>query len=153
MAACGRRYGDAMPHIQLRALSDDDRDAAYAAFRDSTSTWPHLALDDRADFDRWVEGASGDVHGIIEGDTVVGIAAAVDVDGDREILLAVSPTAGDEAATEALRLLTVREPERPLYACVAANDDPSHAMLARLGFVEHGRDGTDIVYVLPPTLE
>jgi len=84
---------------------------------------------------------------------VVGIAAALDVDGDREILLAVAPDTEGDTSTEALRLLTAREADRPLYACVAASDDPSHDVLARIGFVEHRRDGGDVVYVLPPTLE
>jgi len=142
-----------MPHIELRDLRDEDRDAAFAAFRDSTSTWSRVSIDDRASFDRWVDGEDTSVHAIVEDAAIVGVAAALDVDDDREILLAVSPHAGDDAATEALRLLTVREPERPLYACVSVDDDPSHAVLARLGFVEHERDGADIVYVLPPTLE
>jgi len=90
---------------------------------------------------------------IVDGDEVAGLAVTLDVDGEREALLAVSPETSRESATEALRLLTLAEPERPLYACVAADDDPSHDTLARLGFVEHGRDGADIVYVLPPTLE
>lgn len=84
---------------------------------------------------------------------MVGLAAAMTVDGDREIFLAVAPDASGDASTEALRLLTAREAERPLYACVAASDEPSHDVLARIGFVEHQRDGDDVVYVLPPTLE
>jgi len=141
-----------MARIDLRELNDDDRDAAFAAVRDSASSWPRATLDDRAAFDAWVDQDRVTVRTVAADDAVVGLAAALDVDGDREILLAVSPDAA-EVATEALRLLTVLEPERPLYACVAADDDPSHAVLARLGFVEHTRDDDDIVYVLPPTLE
>lgn len=142
-----------MAHIELRDLTTDDQDAAYAAYHVSASSWPHVVLDDREAFDAWAHARGDDVQAIVEDGVVVGVAAVIDVAGDREILLAVSPDAGDDAATEALRLLTAREAERPLYACIAAEDDPSHAVLARIGFVEHGRDGDDIVYVLPPTLE
>lgn len=142
-----------MTRIELRDLRDDDRDAAYAAVRASASTWPRGQVDDRAAFDAWVDADRVTARSIVDGDEVVGLAATLDVDGDREALLAVSPDTSRKSATEALRLLTLAEPERPLYACVAASDDPSHAALARLGFVEHGRDGADIVYVLPPTLE
>ncbi|MDF2992587.1 MAG: acetyltransferase, including N-acetylase of ribosomal protein [Microbacterium sp.] len=142
-----------MAHIDLRELNDDDRDAAFAAVRASASSWPRAALDDRAVFDAWVDEDRVTARTVLADDDVVGMAAALDVDGDREILLAITPDADEDVATEALRLLTVLEPERPLYACVAADDDPSHAVLAALGFVEHTRDEADIVYVLPPTLE
>lgn len=142
-----------MTRIELRDLRDDDRDAAYSALRASASTWPRGQVEDRAAFDAWVDADRVTARTIVDGDEVVGLAATLDVDGDREALLAVSPDTSRESATEALRLLTLAEPERPLYACVAADDDPSHDTLARLGFVEHGRDGADIVYVLPPTLE
>ena len=142
-----------MTRIELRDLRDDDRDAAYAAVRASASSWPRGAVADRAAFDAWVDRPQVTARAIVDGDEVVGLAATLDVDGDREALLAVSPGMSSETATEALHLLTVLEPERPLYACVAADDDPSHAALAHLGFVEHERVGDDIVYVLPPTLE
>lgn len=142
-----------MTRIDLRALNDDDRDAAFAAVRDSASSWPRAALDDRKTFDAWVDGEGVTARSVIADGAVVGLAASLDVDGDREILLAVTPYAASDVATEALRLLTVLEPERPLYACLAADDDPSRAVLAGLGFVEHTRDDDDIVYVLPPTLE
>lgn len=142
-----------MPHIELRPLTDDDRDAAFDAVRDSTSAWPRGVFDGRASFDAWVERSDVEVFSISQDDRVTGVAAAMDVDGDREILLAVSPEADDTAPTEALRQLTVREAERPLYACVSADDEPAHDMLARIGFVEHEHDGADVVYVLPPTLE
>jgi hypothetical protein len=58
----------------------------------------------------------------------------------------------DATTTEALRQLVAREADRPLYVHVAGDHD-AHDELARLGFVEHGRDGDDVVYVLPPTLE
>lgn len=142
-----------MPHIELRALQDDDRDAAFSAARVSGSAWPRGAFDDRGSFDAWIDRDDVVAHSIVEDAAVVGVAAAMDVAGDREILLAVSPDADAEAPTEALRLLTVNEAERPLYACIAASDEPSHDVLARIGFVEHRRDGDDVVYVLPPTLE
>lgn len=142
-----------MPHIGLRELNDDDRDAAFSAARASGSAWPRSVFDDRGSFDDW--SARGDVaaHAITEDETVVGIAAAMDVRGDREILLAVSPDAAADAPTQALQLLTALEAERPLYACVAVVDAPSRDVLARIGFVEHQHDGEDVVYVLPPTLE
>ncbi len=142
-----------MPHIGLRALVDDDRDAAFSAARASASSWPRAVFGDRASFDAWSVRADVVTRAIVEGGTVVGVAAAMDVDGDREILLAVTPAAGEDASTEALRLLTAQEAERPLYACVASDDEPSRAVLARIGFVEDRRDGDDVVYVLPPTLE
>ncbi|MEV7827003.1 GNAT family N-acetyltransferase [Microbacterium enclense] len=142
-----------MPHIELRDLHDDDRDAAFSAARASGSAWPRAAFDDRSSFDAWTARADVVAQAIVEDAGVVGVAAAMDVEGDREILLAVSPDADDDAPTEALRLLTAHEAERPLYACVAASDHPAHDVLARIGFVEHTRDGADVVYVLPPTLE
>jgi hypothetical protein len=142
-----------MPHIGLRRLHDDDRDAAFSAVRISGSAWPRGAFDDRPSFDAWAERDDVVAYTIVEDAAVVGVAAAMDVDGDREILLAVSPDADADASTQALRLLTVREADRPLYACTAASDEPSHDFLARIGFVEHRRDGDDVVYVLPPTLE
>ncbi|MFS0792455.1 hypothetical protein [Microbacterium sp. 1P10AE] len=142
-----------MTRIELRDLSDDDRDAAYRAVRASASTWPRGRVADRAAFDAWVDGEGVTARAIVDGEDVVGLAATLDIDGDREALLAVTPDTSRESATEALRLLTLAEAERPLYACVAADDDPSHDTLAQLGFVEYERDGADIVYVLPPTLE
>ncbi|MDQ1138430.1 hypothetical protein QE410_003229 [Microbacterium sp. SORGH_AS 1204] len=142
-----------MPHIELRDLHDDDRDTAFSAARASGSAWPRAAFDDRPSFDAWAARADVVAQAIVEDAAVVGVAAAMDVEGDREILLAVSPNADADAPTEALRLLTAREAERPLYACVAASDHPAHDVLARIGFVEHARDGADVVYVLPPTLE
>ncbi|MDQ1172304.1 hypothetical protein QE430_000611 [Microbacterium testaceum] len=142
-----------MPHIELRDLAPDTTDAAFEAVRSSSSAWSRARFDDRAAFDAWLADDAVSAHAIVQDDGVVGVAAAMDVDGDREVLLAVSPDADPEAPTEALRMITVHEAERPLYACVAADDEPSHDVLARLGFVEHGRDGADVVYVLPPTLE
>lgn len=142
-----------MTRIELRDLRDQDRDAAYAALRESASAWPRAAVADRAAFDAWIDADTTVARAIVAADAVIGVAATLDIDGDREALIAVTRDAPREAAGEALRLLTGREPERPLYACVAADDDPSHEMLAGLGFVEHARDGDDLVYVLPPTLE
>ncbi|MDQ1074948.1 MULTISPECIES: GNAT family N-acetyltransferase [Microbacterium] len=142
-----------MAHIDLRELTDDDRDAAFAAVRDSASSWPRATIENREAFDAWVAEDRVAARAVVVDGAIVGLAATLDVDDDREILLAVTPDAVEGVATEALRLLTVLEPERPLYACLAADDDPSHAVLAGLGFVEDSRDGDDIVYVLPPTLE
>ncbi len=142
-----------MSPIDLRPLSDGDRDAAYDAVRASSSAWPRGVFDDRASFETWVQRPDVRVYSISQGDRVAGVGAAMDVDGDREILLAIAPDADAEVPTEALRQLTVHETERPLYACVSADDRPAHDMLARIGFVEHERDGADVVYVLPPTLE
>lgn len=142
-----------MAHIDLRELTADDRDAAFAAVRDSASSWPRVTIENREAFDAWVAEDRVAARAVVADGAIVGLAATLDVDDDREILLAVTPDAVEGVATEALRLLTVLEPERPLYACLAADDDPSHAVLAGLGFVEDSRDGDDIVYVLPPTLE
>jgi hypothetical protein len=142
-----------MAHIDLRELTADDRDAAFAAVRDSASSWPRATIENREAFDAWVAEDRVAARAVVADGAIVGLAATLDVDDDREILLAVTPDAVEGVATEALRLLTVLEPERPLYACLAADDDPSHAVLAGLGFVEDSRDGDDIVYVLPPTLE
>jgi hypothetical protein len=142
-----------MPHIELRDLHDDDRVAAFSAVHASGSAWPRAVFDDRPSFDAWTDRADVVALAVVQDAAVVGIAAAMDVEGDREILLAVAPDADGDASTEALRLLTAREAERPLYACIAASDEPSHGLLARIGFVEHRRDGDDVVYVLPPTLE
>ncbi|KTS06374.1 GNAT family N-acetyltransferase [Microbacterium testaceum] len=142
-----------MAHIDLRELTDDDRDAAFDAVRDSASSWPRATIENREAFDAWVAEDRVAARAVVADGAIVGLAATLDVDDDREILLAVTPGAVEGVATEALRLLTVLEPERPLYACLAADDDPSHAVLAGLGFVEDSRDGDDIVYVLPPTLE
>ncbi|MDF2046558.1 GNAT family N-acetyltransferase [Microbacterium sp. Kw_RZR3] len=142
-----------MAHIDLRELTADDRDAAFAAVRDSASSWPRATIENREAFDAWVAEDRVAARAVVADGAIVGVAATLDVDDDREILLAVTPDAVEGVATEALRLLTVLEPERPLYACLAADDDPSHAVLAGLGFVEDSRDGDDIVYVLPPTLE
>ncbi|KTS06910.1 GNAT family N-acetyltransferase [Microbacterium testaceum] len=142
-----------MAHIDLRELTADDRDTAFAAVRDSASSWPRATIENREAFDAWVAEDRVAARAVVADGAIVGLAATLDVDDDREILLAVTPDAVEGVATEALRLLTVLEPERPLYACLAADDDPSHAVLAGLGFVEDSRDGDDIVYVLPPTLE
>ena len=142
-----------MPHIELRELHDDDRDAAFSAIHASASAWQRAAFDDRTSFDAWTDRADVAALVIVRDASVIGLAAAMDVEGDREILLAVAPGADSDASTEALRLLTAREADRPLYACVAASDEPSHDVLARIGFVEQQRDGDDVVYVLPPTLE
>lgn len=142
-----------MPHIELRDLRDEDRDAAFSAARASTSAWPRAVFDDHRSFEDWTSRSDVATHVIVQDAVVVGVAAAMDVDGDREIVLAVSPDADAEASTQALRLLTAREGERPLYACVGVSDQPSHDVLAGIGFVEHRRDGADVVYVLPPTLE
>lgn len=139
--------------MELRDLHDDDRDAAFSAVRASGSAWTRAAFDDRPAFDAWTGRADVAALAIVQDAAVVGLAAALDVDGDREILLAVAPDATGDVSTEALRLLTAREGERPLYACVAASDEPSRDVLARIGFVEHRRDGDDVVWVLPPTLE
>ncbi|WP_457832964.1 hypothetical protein, partial [Staphylococcus aureus] len=84
---------------------------AYAAVRASASTWPRGQVADRAAFDAWVDTDRVTARTIVDGDEVVGLAATLDVDGDREALLAVSPDTSRESATEALRLLTLAEPE------------------------------------------
>ena len=72
-----------MPHIALRALENDDRDAAFSAARASGSAWPRGTFADRLSFDAWADRDDVAAHTIVEDASVVGVAAAMDVEGDR----------------------------------------------------------------------
>ena len=70
-----------------------------------------------------------------------GTAAAFTVDGDREVSFWIARHAwGRGVATEALRLLVSREPERPLFARAAAHNAGSIAVLEKGGFTEVSRN-------------
>jgi len=146
-----------MPRIELRDPTHVDRDAAYPLLRDGSSTWRRARFADRAEFDAWLDEQKDrddvTLHAVVVGGEARGLAAALEVDGEREIVFALTAGVDGESTAEALRLITSREPVRPLYACVAAADDPSHEVLAGIGFVEWKRGDDEIVYVLPPTLE
>lgn len=148
-----------MARIDLRDLHDDDRDAAYTLLREGHASWRRAPAADRDAFDAWLDAQLADDEVTLQVVTrdagMVGLVAVLTVGDDREIVFALSPDADadEDVTTEALRRMTAREPLRPLYACVAASEDPSHAVLAGLGFVESERGDGEIVYVLPPTLE
>lgn len=161
-----------MGHIELRDLDDDDLDAVFDMMREpeavAQAAFTASAPDDRAAFDAWIDRqrTSPDVAVwvVTENGGFAGTAAAFTIDGDREVTYWIARHArGRGVGTAALRLLVAREPERPLYARVAAHNAPSAALLARVGFTEVsrstafapglGREVEEVVYVLPPTLE
>ncbi|MET0813031.1 MAG: GNAT family N-acetyltransferase [Microbacterium sp.] len=161
-----------MGHIELRDIDDDDLDAVFEMMRDAEA----IALasftpddpDDRAAFDAWAarNRAADDVLYLIvtENGGFAGSIAAFTLDGDREVTYWLARHAwGRGIATEALRLLISREPERPLFARVAAHNAGSIAVLEKNGFTEVsrdvafapglGQDTEEIVYVLLPALD
>ncbi|GAA1921372.1 GNAT family N-acetyltransferase [Microbacterium aoyamense] len=161
-----------MGHIELRDIDDDDLDAVFEMMRDAEA----IALasftaddpNDRAAFDAWAarNRAAGDVLYLIVTDNggFAGSIAAFTLDGDREVSYWLARHAwGRGIATEALRLLISREPERPLFARVAAHNTGSIAVLEKNGFTEVsrdvafapglGRDTEEIVYALLPALD
>lgn len=161
-----------MGHIELRDLDDDDLDAVFDMMRepDAVAQAAFTASDpgDRAAFDAWIDrqrtSPEVSLWVVTENGGFAGTAAAFTIDGDREVTYWVAHHArGRGVGTAALRLLVAREPERPLYARVAAHNVPSAALLGRVGFTEVsrstafapgvGREVEEIVYVLPPTLE
>jgi RimJ/RimL family protein N-acetyltransferase len=165
-------YGGSVPHIDLRDVDDDDLDAIFDMMRDprSVAQAAFTAADpaDRVAFDAWIARVRADPDAamwvVTEDGGFAGTAGAYSTDGAREVTYWIAPHAqGRGVGTAALRLLVDREPERPLYARVAAGNAASAAMLARLGFTELsrdtafapglGRDAEEIRFVLPPTLE
>lgn len=166
------RYGGAVSHIELRDLDDDDLDAIFDMMRDPeaialaafTTADPH----DRDAFDGWIarERATDEVvyTVVTEGGGFAGTAAVFSVDGDREVSVWLARHAwGRGVASEALALLVSREPERPLYARVAAHNAAAVAVLEHNGFTEVsrnavfapgvGRDVDEVVYALLPALD
>lgn len=146
-----------MPRIELRDVTDEDRDASFPLLQDGSPTWRRAEFAERAEFDAWIDeqldGGDTTVQAVVVDGTPHGLAAVLTVDDDREIVFALVPGTDASVTGEAVRQLTSREPTRPLYACVSVDDDPVHDVLAGIGFVETERDGGEIVYVLPPTLE
>lgn len=161
-----------MGHIELRDIEEDDLDALFEMMRDPVAV--ALAAftaddpDDRDAFDAWIERqrAASDVLCLIvtEHGGFAGSIAAFTVDGDREVSYWLAQHAwGRGVATEALRLLVSREPDRPLYARVAAHNAASIAVLEKNGFTEVsrgtayapglGRDAEELVYTLVPALD
>ena len=161
-----------MGHIELRELDDDDLDAIYEMMRDRTAVemaaFTAADPDDRRVFDEWIarQRAAPEVatYVVTENGGFAGTAALFSADGDREVTYWIARHAwGRGVATEALRILVSREPERPLFARVAAHNAGSIAVLTKVGFTEVsrdiefapgvGRDVEEIVMVLVPTLE
>ena len=161
-----------MNHIELRDLDEDDLDAVFEMMRDAEA----IALaaftaddpDDRAAFDAWVarnRARDGILSLVVtENGGFAGTIASFTVDGDREVSYWLARHAwGRGIATEALRLLVSREPERPLFARVAAHNAASIAVLEKNGFTEVsrntefapglGRETEEIVYALLPALD
>ena len=159
-----------MGHIDLRDLDDDDLDAIFETMRDrralARAAFAPADPDDRVAFDEWMlrQRTDSDVtlSVITEDGGFAGTAAAFSLEGRREVTAWVAPHAtGRGVGPAALRLLVAREPERPLYARMAAHDEASVALLTKLGFIEvSGSEAfgppsgpTERVYALPPTLE
>jgi RimJ/RimL family protein N-acetyltransferase len=163
---------DRVGHIDLRDLDDDDLDAIFEMMRDRAAVemaaFTAADPDDRGAFDEWIarERAASEVstYVVTENGGFAGTAALFSADGDREVTYWIARHAwGRGVATEALRVLVSREPERPLFARVAAHNAASIAVLAKVGFTEVsrdlefapgvGREIEEIVMVLVPTLE
>jgi RimJ/RimL family protein N-acetyltransferase len=159
-------------HIELRDLDDDDLDAVFEMMRDRAgvemAAFTAADPDDRGVFDEWMArhrtAPEVSMFVVTEDGGFAGTAAVFSVDGDREVTYWIARHAwGRGVATEALRILVSREPERPLFARVAAHNAASIAVLTRVGFTEVsrdvdfapgvGREVEEIVMVLVPTLE
>ena len=161
-----------MSHIELRDIDDDDLDAIFEMMRDADA----IALaaftaddpDDREAFDAWIarnRAADGVLYLVVtENGGFAGSIASFTVDGDREVTYWLARHAwGRGIATEAVRLLISREPERPLFARAAAHNIGSIAVLEKNGFTEVsrntdyapglGREIEEIVFTLLPALD
>ncbi|GAA1955175.1 GNAT family N-acetyltransferase [Microbacterium deminutum] len=161
-----------MGHIELRELDDDDLDAIFEMMRDPESvSMAAFTSDDPADrdkFDAWIarQRVAPDVSYFVvtENGGFAGSAAMFTIDGDREVSYWLARHAwGRGIATEALRLLVAREPERPLFARSAAHNSRSIAVLTKSGFTEVSRnvafapglglEAEEIVFTLVPALD
>lgn len=161
-----------MGHIELRDLDEDDLDAVFEMMRDRAgvemAAFTAADPDDRGVFDEWMTrhrtAPEVSMFVVTEDGGFAGTAAVFSVDGDREVTYWIARHAwGRGVATEALRILVSREPERPLFARVAAHNAASIAVLTKVGFTEvsrdvdfapgMGREVEEIVMVLVPTLE
>ncbi|MGG5260501.1 GNAT family N-acetyltransferase [Phycicoccus avicenniae] len=130
-------------------MRDEDHDALFAFQRDPAAVrmaaFTHRDPDDRAAFEEHqhrVRTAAGIRHRAIERDGVlVGTVAAFTMEGEREVTYWVDPARwGEGIATEALRLLLLEEPERPIHGRVAVHNTGSRRVLERCGFVVVGQD-------------
>lgn len=161
-----------MGHIELRDLDDDDLDAIFEMMRDreavAMAAFTAADPDDREIFDEWMfrhrTAPEVSMFVVTEDGGFAGTAAAFTVEGDREVTYWIARHAwGRGVATEALRILVSREPERPLFARVATHNAASLAVLTKIGFTEVsrdvdfapgvGREVEEIVLVLVPALE
>ncbi|MCU4673771.1 GNAT family N-acetyltransferase [Microbacterium fluvii] len=163
-----------MGHIELRDLDDHDLDAVFemTTDADAVALAAFTADDptDRAAFDAWIarERASRSValHAVTDDGAFVGIAATFAVGDDREATVWIAHEAwGRGVATEALRLLVAGEPERPLFARLAAHDAAAIAAFEHNGFTEvsrslqfapglgHEVEVEEIVFALMPALD
>lgn len=159
-------------HIELRDLDDDDLDAIFEMMRDpegvAMAAFTAEAPDDRDAFDAWIarQRAAADVAYFVvtENGGFAGTAAVFTVDGDRELSFWLARHAwGRGVATEAVRHVISREPERPLFARAAAHNAASIAVLTKVGFTEVsrntdyapglGRETEEIVFTLVPALD
>ena len=161
-----------MSHIELRDIDDDDLDAIFEMMRDADA----IALaaftaddpDDREAFDAWIarnRAADGVLYLVVtENGGFAGSIASFTIDGDREVTYWLARHAwGRGIATEAVRLLISREPERPLFARAAAHNIGSIAVLEKNGFTEVsrntdyapglGREIEEVVFTLLPALD
>jgi len=156
----------------LRDIDDDDLDAIFEMMRDADA----IALaaftaddpDDREAFDAWIarnRAADGVLYLVVtENGGFAGSIASFTIDGDREVTYWLARHAwGRGIATEAVRLLISREPERPLFARAAAHNIGSIAVLEKNGFTEVsrntdyapglGREIEEVVFTLLPALD
>ena len=147
--------------MELRDLGDDDLDAVFEMMRtpDAVDMAAFTAADPS---DREADGVQ--MYVVTENGGFAGTAALFTVDGDREVTFWIAHHAwGRGVASEALRLLISREPERPLFARAAASNTASLAVLAKAGFTEVsrtmsfapalGREVEEITLTLAPVLE
>ena len=163
---------DVAGHVELRDLDDDDLDAVFEMMRTpeavERAAFTTADPDDREAFDAWLarERSSPGVHlyVVTEDGGFAGTAAVFTVDGEREVTFWIARNAwGRGVASEALRLLVSREPERPLFARTAATNAASLAVLTKAGFTEVsrtlafapalGREVEELTLTLAPVLE
>jgi RimJ/RimL family protein N-acetyltransferase len=159
-------------HVELRDLDDDDLDAVFDMMRDpeglSLAAFTAEDPQDRRAFDAWITRERGrddvSLFTVTERGGFAGTAAAFSVGADREVSFWITRHAwGRGVATAALRLLVWREPERPLFARVAAHNAAAIAVLEKCGFTEVsrstvyapglGREVEELVYTLVPVLD
>ncbi|QKE86136.1 GNAT family N-acetyltransferase [Arthrobacter sp. NEB 688] len=133
----------------LRPERDDDHDVLFAWQRDPAAVrmaaFTREDPDDRAAFDAHQHRIRSDPavrHRAVERDGVlVPTVAAFTVEGEREVTYWVDPGRwGEGIAAEALRLLLLEEPARPVFGRVVADNVRSRTVLERNGFRVVGED-------------